>query len=70
MSLSQVAAGYGSQEPMVYTWGAGKYRGSDIHLAVVPVSNFESGVGTFYFTGLTNGEPTWSSVESTVVDQL
>lgn len=67
MSLNQVAAGYGSQEPMVYMWGAGKYRGSDIYLAVVPAGNLESGTGTFYFTGLTNGEPTWSSVETNAV---
>lgn len=64
MSLNQVAAGFGSQEPMVYMWGAGKFRGSDIYLATMPTSGFESGVGTLYFTGLTNGQPTWSSVET------
>ncbi len=67
MALCQVAAGFGSQEPMVYMWGGGKYRGSDIYLAAVPVSGFESGVGTLYFTGLdqvTNGAPTWSTVET------
>ncbi len=67
MSLNQVAAGYGSQEPLVYRWGAGKYRGSDIYLAVVPAGNLESGTGTFYFTGLTNGEPTWSSVPVSIL---
>jgi lysophospholipase L1-like esterase len=70
MALGQVVAGFGSQEPMVYLWGAGKYRGSDIYLAAVPVSGFESGAGTLYFTGLTqitNGEPTWSSVETNAV---
>ncbi len=64
MSLNHVAAGYGNQEPMVYMWGAGIYRGSDIYLAAVSAGNFESGVGTLYFTGLTNGEPNWSSVET------
>ncbi|HWX18735.1 MAG TPA: DUF4185 domain-containing protein [Candidatus Binatia bacterium] len=67
MALFQVAAGFGSQEPMVYLWGAGKYRASDIYLATVPVNSFESGAGTLYFTGLTNGEPTWSSLETNAV---
>ncbi len=70
MALYQVPAGFGSQEPMVYMWGAGNYRGSDIYLAAVPVSGFESGAGTLYFTGLaqaTNGPPTWSSVETGAV---
>jgi len=67
MALCQVPAGFGSQTPTIYMFGAGKYRGSDIYLASVPVSGFESGAGTLYFTGLTeitNGPPTWSKLET------
>ena len=48
----------------VYIYGAGPYRVSDIYLARTPISSFESGVGTQYFAGLVNGQPTWSSTES------
>jgi len=67
MALCQVPGGFGRQTPTIYMFGAGKYRGSDIYLASVPVSGFESGAGTLYFTGLTqitNGPPTWSSLET------
>jgi len=37
---------------------------SDIFLCMTPTANFVSGAGTLYFTGLTNGQPTWSSAES------
>jgi len=48
----------------VVMFGAGKYRASDIYLAMTPAATFLSGGGTMYFTGLTNGQPTWSSVET------
>lgn len=67
MAMCQVPAGFGSQTPTIYMFGAGKYRGSDIFLASVPVSGFESGTGTLYFTGLTevtNGPPIWSTIET------
>ena len=67
LAMYQVAAGFGRQEPTVYLWGEGKYRASDIYFASVPASNFETGAGTLYFTGLTNGQPSWSSFESNAV---
>lgn len=47
----------------VYIFGLGVYRGSDAYLSVVPAADFESGRGTRYFTGLVNGQPTWSTSE-------
>ncbi len=51
----------------VLMFGTGAYRASDIYLATTPVSSYLSGSGTLYFTGLTNGQPTWSSIETNAV---
>ncbi len=51
----------------VLMFGAGAYRASDIYLATTPSSSYLSGGGTLYFTGLTNGQPVWSSVETNAV---
>jgi hypothetical protein len=51
----------------VLMFGEGNYRNSDIYLASIPAASFLSGAGSIYFTGLTNGQPTWSSVESNAV---
>src|SRR5208283_1156270 len=51
----------------VVMFGAGAYRASDIYLQMVPTTSFASGVGTQYFTGLVNGQPTWSAAESDAV---
>ena len=51
----------------VLTFGAGAFRASDIYLATTPVSSYLSGNGTLYFTGLTNGQPTWSSIETNAI---
>ena len=51
----------------VMMFGAGAYRASDIYLSSTPAASFASGVGTRYFTGLLNGQPTWSSAESDAV---
>lgn len=51
----------------VLMYGLGKYRGSDVYLATVPASTFETGAGTRYFAGLVNGLPTWSASESAAV---
>jgi hypothetical protein len=54
--------------PFVLVWGTGAYRHSDAYLAAVPVSHFETGVGTRYFAGLNAaGEPSWGADESTAV---
>jgi hypothetical protein len=51
----------------ILLFGLGYYRASAVYLSMVPATNFESGVGTLYFTGLTNGQPSWSSVETNAV---
>ena len=57
-------------EPDVVMFGLGNYRASNIFLSVVPSSEFWSGVdsngnnATRYFTGISNGKPTWSLNES------
>lgn len=48
----------------VLMFGLGGYRASDVYLATVPQNSFESGAGTRYFTGIVNGQPTWSTAES------
>jgi Domain of unknown function (DUF4185) len=51
----------------VMIFGTGEFRDSDVYLCMVPTANFLSGQGTLYFTGLTNGQPTWSTAESNSV---
>ena len=51
----------------VVMFGTGEFRASDIYLSLTPTANFLSGQGTLYFTGLTNGQPSWSSFESNSV---
>ena len=51
----------------VLMFGTGEFRASDVYLSMVPTANFVSGQGTLYFTGLTNGQPTWSPFESNSV---
>lgn len=51
----------------VYVFGLGAYRGSDVYLSVVGATDFESGQGTRYFTGLVSGQPTWSASEADAV---
>lgn len=51
----------------VVVFGLSAYRASDVYLSMVPASNFESGQGTRYFSGLVSGQPTWSSSESAAV---
>jgi hypothetical protein len=51
----------------VMMFGTGEYRAGDVFLCMTPTANFASGAGTLYFTGLTNGQPTWNSAESNCV---
>lgn len=51
----------------VYLFGLGAYRASDVYLSVVRAADFESGKGTRYFAGLTNGQPSWSTSEADAV---
>ena len=51
----------------ILMFGLGYYRASAIYLATVPATNFDSGDGTLYFTGLSNGQPSWSAVETNAV---
>lgn len=48
-------------------FGTGEFRSSDIYLCMLPAANLVSGQATLYFTGLTNGQPTWSPFESNSV---
>jgi hypothetical protein len=51
----------------IVIFGLSAYRASDVYLSIVPASTFESGAGTRYFSGLVNGQPTWSTSESAAV---
>jgi lysophospholipase L1-like esterase len=52
------------REEFVLMWGSGEYRKSDVYLAMVPTSNFESGAGTTYLTGVGKRMRTsWSAYE-------
>ena len=51
----------------VLMFGLGAYRASDVYLATVPASTFDTGAGTRYFAGLVNGQPQWSTSESNAV---
>jgi len=48
----------------VVIFGLSAYRASHVYLSIVPASSFASGEGTRYFSGLSNGQPTWSTLES------
>jgi len=51
----------------VMMFGLGAYRASDVYLATIPASSFDTGAGTRYFAGLVNGQPAWSGSESAAV---
>ena len=51
----------------VYMYGMGQYRASDVFLSKTPAATFWAGSGTQYFTGIVNGQPTWSSSEGDAV---
>jgi hypothetical protein len=51
----------------IMMFGTGEYRSGDIFLCMTPTTHFADGAGTVYFTGLTNGQPTWSPFESNCV---
>ncbi|HVN77308.1 MAG TPA: DUF4185 domain-containing protein [Thermoanaerobaculaceae bacterium] len=67
IALREVPAGYAAAQPSILMWGSGVYRASDVYLATVPTSAFETGTGTQYFTGLTDGQPTWGTTEASAV---
>lgn len=60
-------------EPVMLIFGLGKYRASNVYLSIIPSTEFASGVdqsgnsATRYFAGMSNGQPTWSSSESSAV---
>ncbi len=59
-----------SPEPAVVIFGTGQYRASNIYLSLVPSSDFALGIDslgnvtTRYFSGMSNGQPTWSLNEA------
>ena len=62
-----------SPEPAVLIFGVGAFRASNVYLSIIPSTGFASGVdpsgnsATRYFSGMSNGQPTWSSTESSAV---
>jgi uncharacterized protein (TIGR03437 family) len=62
-----------SPEPIVLNFGIGEERASDIYLSIVPSTEFWTGLdqngnsATRYFSGMSNGQPTWSSSEAAAV---
>jgi uncharacterized protein (TIGR03437 family) len=62
-----------SPEPAMLIFGVAGGRSSNIYLSIVPSTEFAGGVdgngnsATRYFAGMSNGEPTWSSTESSAV---
>ena len=59
-----------SPEPVMLIFGAGAYQASNVYLSIIPSTEFASGLdpngngATRYFSGMSNGQPTWSSSES------
>jgi uncharacterized protein (TIGR03437 family) len=59
-----------SPEPAMLIFGAGAYQASNVYLSIIPSTEFSSGLdpngnsATRYFSGMSNGQPTWSSSES------
>jgi uncharacterized protein (TIGR03437 family) len=62
-----------SPEPVMLIFGLGGARDSNVYLSIIPSTEFASGVdqsgnsATRYFSGMSNGQPTWSSAESSAV---
>ena len=51
-------------EPLLYVFGAGAYRRSDVHLACIPSAEIENPNAIRYFRGLSNGVPQWTATET------
>ena len=62
-----------SPEPIMLNFGIGQERVSNIYLSIIPSSEFWTGLdpsgnpATRYFSGMSDGQPTWSSAESNAV---
>jgi hypothetical protein len=63
--------GQAIRKPELLIYGLGLYRHSNIYLATITASQFWTGKNpvtqknsTLYFTGLVNGQPTWSRTET------
>lgn len=61
---THAAGGPGAAATDVLMFGLGLFRATDVYLADIPASGFESGAGTRYFAGLSNGQPTWTDQEA------
>jgi hypothetical protein len=46
---------------VLWIWGSGRYRSSDVYLAVMPLSNIDTGAGMKYYTGQSTA--LWSTNE-------
>jgi uncharacterized protein (TIGR03437 family) len=62
-----------SPEPVMLNFGIGQPAISNIYLSLIPASEFWAGVdasgnsATRYFSGMSNGQPSWSATESSAV---
>jgi hypothetical protein len=54
----------------IYVFGTGLYRVSDVYLAVIKPSIIEDKSQWRYFTGMSGGNPTWSSSEAAGVSLI
>jgi hypothetical protein len=69
-ALEKSPDGSGGWDPGVIMIGNGQYRASSLYLSYTPGEYFWSGMdahgqsATYYFTGVKDGHPTWSSSES------
>jgi hypothetical protein len=59
--------GQDSGAPQVLMFGLGAYRATSVYLATIPTGSFDTGAGTAYYAGMSNGQPSWSSSEGDAI---
>jgi len=67
VSLHELPSGPLAPLPQVLMFGLGDQQATDAYLAIGPADGFENGAGTMYFTGLNQGQATWSDKETDAV---
>jgi Domain of unknown function (DUF4185) len=61
--LQAAVTGLGVEAEVLWIWGSGRYRSSDIYLAVMPLAGLEKKKGVRYFSGSFK-QPKWSVHET------
>jgi hypothetical protein len=61
--LSATLLEWPRRSPVLWIWGSGRYRGSDVRLAVVPLDSLETPADVRFFAGR-GDEPRWSRDEA------